>query len=50
MSFWVGLGYMIWTLQSLGDQILAHSLFKVKKFNLLDYLQGLMIIARRRIK
>jgi hypothetical protein len=41
---------MIWTLQSLDDQILVHSLFKVKKSNLLDYPQGLMIIVKRRIK
>ena len=31
---------MIWTLQSLDDQILVHSLFKVKKSNLLDYPQS----------
>ena len=35
MSFWVGLGCMIWMLQSLGDQILIHSLFKIKKIQLI---------------
>jgi len=37
-------------LYDLDDQILVHSLFKVKKSKLLDYPQGLMIIVRRRMK
>jgi hypothetical protein len=47
MLFWVDHGYKIWTLQSLGNQILVHSFFMVRKFNVLDYHQGLMIVVKK---